>query len=199
MGNPLEAKEGRWNYQQNRWEHRKGLRQRRRGRVHITWGPWEINQRAAPRFSQKALLTMLSNFVELMDPQQKPDEPDNEFMTRVAEAEQERLGVSICAIGKHFHKSNAAVKRKIGRIRAKLEALPALEQWAGEPEADFRQRQKAMERALQIVRYELRDYTAAEDAERARQADKSFTGEDIASILGVKLFPDQGLFPDTGT
>lgn len=179
-------RDGRWNFQENQWEERKGKRNKKTEQ--INWGPWEPSNRRAPTFSQKAVAERLKNMREILriaqEWQQYGRELEEEGATntepystwkentfRVEELQQE-ANVSICGLGKHFHKSNAAVKKKIRALVKKV---------VGDDK-------EAQQEAYKNLTDGIPDYTESELRERAKQADESFLAEDITAILGVKIF-----------
>ena len=183
-------KDGRWNFEENRWEERKGKRNEKTKR--IDWGPWMPSKKKAPEFSEKAVAKRLKYFRDGLALKAKAEEirekqlsmgleensPEvQEFKRMEDEAEEEihsNVSYSICGIGKHFHKSNSAVKKKIRSLVAKV---------VGDDK-------KAQKIAYDSLTEGIPDYTPAEAKERAKQKDQSFLAKDITDILGITIFEE---------
>ena len=180
-------KDGRWNFEENRWEERKGKRNEKTKR--IDWGPWMPSKKKAPEFSEKAVAKRLKFLRDGLALKAKAEEIRNkwdmdsnspqvqEFKEFEEEAERElhsNISYSICGIGKHFHKSNSAVKKKIRSLVAKVVG-------------DDKKAQKA---AYDNLTEGIPDYTPAEAKERAKQKDQSFLAKDITDILGITIFEE---------
>ena len=180
-------KDGRWNFDESRWEERKGTRNEKTGR--IDWGPWKPSKKKAPEFSEKAVAEKLKLFRMGLDLKEKTkkeierrasvygeNSPELQavqaFSEKADEEAHSELSYSICGIGKHFHKSNSAVKKKIRTIVAKVVG-------------DDKKAQKA---AYNNLTKGIPDYTPAEAKERAKQKDQSFLAKDITDILGITIF-----------
>ena len=181
-------KDGRWNFEENRWEERKGKRNEKTKR--IDWGPWMPSKKKAPEFSEKAVAKRLKFLRDGLALKAKAEEIRNkwdmdsnspqvqEFKEFEEEAERElhsNISYSICGIGKHFHKSNSAVKKKIRSLVAKVVG-------------DDKKAQKA---AYDNLTEGIPDYTPAEAKERAKQKDQSFLAKDITDILGITIFEEK--------
>jgi len=175
-------RDGRWNFEDNRWEHRTGTRKtktitskktkKKIKKEVIEWGPWKKSTKRAPAFSQKALADKLKAMRELVDagPQTKSVKVEDKSVDLEAE-----IQASICLLGKHFHKSNSAIKKKIRALVVKV---------VGRGDDN----KKARKDAYDALTKGIPDYTASELKEKAKQQDQSFLAEDITKILDVKLF-----------
>ena len=178
-------RDGRWNFDENQWEERKGKRNKKTGR--IDWGPWEPSDRNPPTFSQKAVAEQLKKMRDALELTRKWQGVGRQLEEKNSDTEvyatwkennpefdefQREANVSICGLGKHFHKSNAAVKKKIRALVNKV---------VGDDK-------EAQKEAYKKLTEGIPDYTPAELKERAKQKDQSFLADDITAILGVEIF-----------
>ena len=111
-------REGRWNFASNSWEERTGKRGKKngKGKSKITWGPWKPATRSPSSF----------NFPNVA----------KELGQAIAANQETPKSASICGIAKRFHKSNAAVKKKIRKLIERV-AAGELQQKKGEADEAY--------------------------------------------------------------